>query len=289
VSARDFVKYQALGNDYLVLEPEVFAGLELPAGIRDICDRHRGPGSDGILVDARTGEGSYALRIFNPDGSEAEKSGNGLRIFARHLFETEPGHPAVFEIATAGGVARATILDETASSIRVDMGSPDFALASLGIPPAGEAEAEIVDERTTFGGKNCRISCVSMGNPHCVVRDTAVDEATARRIGPLVENSRRFPKRINVQFLEVVSRGEIRIEIWERGAGYTLASGSSSCAAAAVARRLGLVDERVRVLMPGGALEVEFEEGKALMTGPVEKVYEGSFAPELRRRLGLPC
>ena len=210
MSVRDFVKYQALGNDYLVLEPEVFAGLGLPGGIRDICDRHRGPGSDGILVDARTGEGGFALRIFNPDGSEAEKSGNGLRIFARHLFENEPGCPRVFEIATAGGRVRATILDEAASSIRIDMGRPDFDLASLGIPPSEGSGAGIVDERTSFGGESCRITCVSMGNPHCVVRDTRVDEATARRIGPLVENSRRFPKRINVQFLEVLSRGIAR-------------------------------------------------------------------------------
>ena len=278
----DFHKYEALGNDYLVIRPGLLGDNPEPAAIRAICDRNRGAGSDGILLGSTGPDGSLFLRIFNPDGSEAEKSGNGLRIYARYVFETLPEHPREFPISTKGGLGRASILADAGNLVRIDMGKPDFATGPHGAPGK-------LDEAAIFAGERCSITCVSMGNPHCVVRGLPVDAATARRVGPFVENAPRFPKRTNVQFLEVVSRDEIRIEIWERGAGYTLASGSSSCAAAAVARRLGLVGEVVRVRMPGGTIEIEFKNDNALMTGPVEKVYEGVFSREFLARIGLPC
>lgn len=304
-----FFKYQALGNDYLVIDASIFGGDAFsgratgkgdPLGesqalpslrptLRAICDRHFGPGGDGILVgydldkasgdaddDAR--EGTFALRIFNPDGSEAEKSGNGLRIFARHIFETKPGHPRRFSIATKGGLAAISILADDGSLVAVDMGIPDFG-----------GKGEIIDMAAEFDGQTVLMSRVSMGNPHCVLRGIPVDEPTARRLGPIVEHDPRFPKRTNVQLLEVLARDEIRIEIWERGAGYTLSSGSSSCAAAAVARRLGLVDDSLRVATPGGSLSVDFVEGRARLTGPVGKVCEGSFSPEFAGAWGLAC
>ncbi|MEI6875504.1 MAG: diaminopimelate epimerase, partial [Spirochaetota bacterium] len=221
--ARHFTKYQALGNDYLVVEAGLFGADPDPEAVRAICDRNRGPGSDGILLGGRTAGGILELRIFNPDGSEAEKSGNGLRIFARHIFETTASHPREFPIMTRGGEGFASILADDGSIVRVDMGVPDFSTGRIG------DGRETVDQDAVFGGAKCRITCVSMGNPHCVVTGLAVDATTARRVGPLVENAPRFPKRTNVQFLEVLSRASIRIEIWERGAGYTLASGSSSC------------------------------------------------------------
>lgn len=306
-----FIKYQALGNDYLVIDAGIFgsgvfadhaadkgypfgespAALSLRPTLRAICDRHFGIGGDGILVGEGLGldksgvdssgdadEETFVLRIFNPDGSEAEKSGNGLRIFARHVFETNPRHPRRFSIATKGGLAGISILADDGSLVRVDMGMPDFG-----------GEGEIIDMAAEFDGRPVLMSRVSMGNPHCVLRGLLVDESNARRIGPIVETDPRFPNRTNVQLLEVLARDEIRIEIWERGAGYTLSSGSSSCAAAAVARRLGLVDDSLRVSTPGGVLSVDFIEGRALLTGPVGKVCEGAFSPEFAVAWGLAC
>ena len=305
-----FSKYQALGNDYLVVDSRIFGsgGIDdlsverdhpflgspvahpFPGVLRAICDRHFGPGGDGILVgeglgrDDASGDahiaasgGIFGLRIFNPDGGEAEKSGNGLRIFARHIFETNPMHPRSFSIATKGGLAAISILADDGSLVRVDMGRPDF------------GGMEDIDMPAEFDGQSVLMSRVSMGNPHCVLRGLPVDESTARRVGPIVENDPLFPNRTNVQFLEVLERDEIRIEIWERGAGYTLSSGSSSCAAAAVARRLGLVDDRLRVQTPGGVLQVEFVDECAQLTGPVEKVCEGAFSAEFACTWGLAC
>ena len=291
--AAHFSKYQALGNDYLVLHENDQCPVPSPAALRAMCDRHSGQGSDGVLVETEglvvseggaesVGAGpalrSFGLRIFNPDGSEAEKSGNGLRIFARHIFETRPEHPRRFAITTKGGLAAVAILADDGSLVRVDMGRPEFDLGG-----------ETLDREATFGGQSVLMSLVSMGNPHCVLRGLPVDEATARRVGPIVEGDHLFPSKTNVQLLEIVARDEIRIEIWERGAGYTLSSGSSSCAAAAVARRLGLVGEALRVRCPGGVLRVEFVDERAFLTGPVEKVCEGDFAPEFLRKCGLPC
>ena len=268
----DFRKYHGLGNDYLVIDPADFALKPTPGAVQAICDRNRGAGSDGILWGPLPGEGP-TLRIFNPDGSEAEKSGNGLRIFAWYLFERGLRGPE-FPLRTAGGDVRAWILEP--GLIRMDMGEPHFQAPSGG---------ELIERELDIGGEQARITFVSMGNPHCVVTGLPLSEALARRLGPLVEKDPLFPARTNVQFLEVLGEREIRIEIWERGAGYTLASGSSSCAAAAAARRLGRVGDEVTVRMPGGFLQVRFEGGKALLTGPVEKAFEGTFAPELVERI----
>ena len=164
----------------------------------------------------------------------------------------------------------------------VMMGAPRFD-ARIAAPAAGLDE--IVDREFAFGTDRCRITFVSMGNPHCVVTGMAPSEALACRLGPVIERSPMFPAKTNVQFLQVLSRSEILIEIWERGAGYTLASGSSSCGAAAAARKLGLVDDEVTVHMPGGVLQVTFAGGSAHLVGPVEKVMEGSFADDLLARI----
>jgi diaminopimelate epimerase len=162
------------------------------------------------------------------------------------------------------------------------MGAPSFD-ARAAAPGAGTAE--MVDREFDFGTDRCRITYVSMGNPHCVVTGLPLSEALACRLGPVIERSPLFPAKTNVQFLQVLSRSEIMIEIWERGAGYTLASGSSSCGAAAAARRMGLVDDEVTVHMPGGVLQVTFAGGSAHLVGPVEKVMEGSFAEDLVARI----
>jgi diaminopimelate epimerase len=281
----DFYKYHGLGNDYLVINPAEFPLDPSPGAVRAICDRHYGAGSDGILLGplAEPGQDRLTLRIFNPDGSEAEKSGNGLRIFAWFLYEHGFVDAAPFPIRTKGGRVLAQIVDPAAKVVRVDMGAPSFD-ARAAAP--GSGLAEIVDREQDFGADHCRITFVSMGNPHCVVTGLPLSEALACRLGPVIERSPLFPARTNVQFLQVLSRSEIMIEIWERGASYTLASGSSSCGAAAAARRMGLVDDEVTVHMPGGVLQVSFANGSAHLQGPVEKVMEGNFAGDLLDRIG---
>jgi diaminopimelate epimerase len=280
-----FHKYHGLGNDYIVVDPAEFPLDPAPAAVRAICDRHYGAGSDGILLGplaSPSDQDRLTLRIFNPDGSEAEKSGNGLRIFAWYLYEHGIVDAAPFPLRTKGGRVLAQIADPAAKVVRVDMGAPRFDARAAA--PAAHLD-EIVDREYPFGDQRCHITFVSMGNPHCVVTGLPISEALACSLGPRIERSPLFPARTNVQFLQVLSRSEIMIEIWERGAGYTLASGSSSCAAAAAARKLGLVDDQVTVHMPGGVLQVTFAGGSAHLEGPVEKVIEGTFADDLVARI----
>ncbi|MEI2689558.1 MAG: diaminopimelate epimerase [Anaerolineae bacterium] len=195
---------------------------------------------------------SFGLRIFNPDGSEAEKSGNGLRIFARYLWDRGLVDERPFSVATAGGLVTAQV-ESGGRMATVAMGRVSF--DSQEIPVAGPRR-EALNETLHAGDTALRCCAATLGNPHCVVLREEVSAADAQRLGPLIETDARFPRRTNVQFMQVLDRGRVRIEIWERGAGYTLASGSSACAAAAVAHRLGLCDAQVTVSMPGGRLEV---------------------------------
>ncbi|HKO89871.1 MAG TPA: diaminopimelate epimerase [Polyangiaceae bacterium] len=273
-----FAKYHGLGNDYLVIEPGALGG-EDPVRLAPLfCHRNYGIGSDGVLLGPLpSSRADFALRIINPDGSEAEKSGNGLRIFARYLWDTRRVGDAPFVIETKGGLAEARVLPE-AQLVRMGMGQASFDSQVVGI--AG-ARREVVAEEMEFAGKKLRCSGVSVGNPHCVISGVAVTEAEARALGPIVENDPRFLGRTNVQLLRVLDRANIEIQIWERGAGYTLASGSSASAAACAARRLGLCDGDVTVHMPGGQLAVEIDEQyRVTQTGPASKVAEGLLARE---------
>jgi diaminopimelate epimerase len=279
-----FAKYHGLGNDYLVIDPNV-SPLDLtPEAIRLICHRHFGVGADGILSGPIKDGKTLKVRIFNPDGSEAEKSGNGLRIFARYLFEHQYVPSGTFSIQTIGGRVRVHIQDQEAASIQIEMGKVTF--RSTEIPVAGP-DREVVAEAVQIGGQRYQVTCLSIGNPHCVIPLDQVGEAEARHLGPLVENHLLFPHRINMQLMRVLDRHTIDIRIWERGAGYTLASGSSSCAAAAAALRLGLVDSPITVRMPGGELLIEIGGGGLVqMTGPVEGIMTGTLLPDLVSRLG---
>lgn len=275
-----FSKYHALGNDYVVIDPKDHPDVFSKSEIVRMCHRNYGIGSDGILwgpLPARDGA-PFALRIFNPDGSEAQKSGNGLRIFCRYLFDQRLVQHAPFQVHTQGGVVEATV-HAGGRSVTVEMGRVSF--DSTKIPVAGAAR-EVIRETLTVGGETLTITAASIGNPHCVVERPATTTADVHRLGPLIETNAMFPERTNVQFLTVRDRSNIAIEIWERGAGYTLASGSSSSAAAAVAHRLGLVDNAVTVHMPGGRIEIKIAENYAItMTGAVSKVADGVLATEM--------
>jgi diaminopimelate epimerase len=265
-----FHRYHALGNDYLVVRASDCEVPLTPALSQRICHRNFGIGSDGILVhEDREPGATFRLRIINPDGSEAEKSGNGLRIFARYLWDSKLVTAAPFDVDTAGG--RVTcVVSQQGRLVTVDMGMVSF--DSTVIPVRGEPR-EVLNEELAVNGSTIRFCAATVGNPHCVVTNLPSTEDAARAFGPLLETNPLFPNRTNVQLLRVVDRSTISIEIWERGAGYTLASGSSSSAAAAVAHRLGLVDSHVTVRMPGGTIRIEIGSDFSIrMEGPVTRV-----------------
>jgi diaminopimelate epimerase len=275
----NFHKYHALGNDYIILDPADVPAVPAAEQIHTICHRNFGIGSDGILYGPlKTDRADFALRIFNPDGSEAEKSGNGLRIFARYLWDRKKVTKRPFTVSTPGGIVTAQLVRD-GSSVTVEMGKVCFNSAE--IPVAGPPR-EVINETIEIDGRNITFCAATIGNPHCVILSDDISDAQARRFGPVIERDSRFPNRTNVQFMKVLDRSNIRIEIWERGAGYTLASGSSSCAAAAVARRLGLCDSNIAVHMPGGQIEIVVSDDfSARMTGPVTKVADGAISDEI--------
>jgi diaminopimelate epimerase len=252
------VKYEALGNDYLVAdEPATFAAvLGLAVGL---CDRHRGVGSDGVLL---LEPGARTVRIINPDGSEAERSGNGLRIAAAHLVLSH-GAPESFVLMTPAGESAVRVMDVEGGVVMTEL--------NLGVPRVGRRER--LDELAVEG------IAVDVGNPHFVVLEDAVTPERVRELGPLVERHPRFPRRTNVQLMEPVPDG-IRIEIWERGAGYTLASGTSAAAAAAAAMALGVAGEQLAVEMPGGHLGVRRGPGGSLLQiGSARRVFVADVDP----------
>jgi diaminopimelate epimerase len=283
-----FDKYQALGNDYLVLaEPGLAAAAEA-AWARALCDRHFGVGADGLLLQRR--DRPFALRILNPDGSEAEKSGNGLRIFARWLFDAGRVAHDPFQLETAAGPVACRV-GAGAREIEVEMGQVSF--RSEDVPVAG-APREVLREPLELEGEHVVFSAATLGNPHCVVEREQLLEEDCLRLGPRLERHPLFPNRTNVQLLRVLDPQHLEIEIWERGAGRTLASGSSSCAAAAVARRLGLCGPSVRVRMAGGVLDVYIAEDFSLrLAGPASPVLDGrlgaALQPERWRVVGPPA
>ncbi|MDT8307333.1 MAG: diaminopimelate decarboxylase [Anaerolineae bacterium] len=258
-------KYHVNGNDYILASLADLRRVPEAEEIRQLCDRHRGFGSDGLLLDTSTPEDGFSLRIFNPDGSEAEKSGNGLSMFTRYLWETGRTGSEPAAISTKGGLVTACY-EPDGRRVTLQIGRARFSAGG----------GELAPETMTLDGQSFRYCAVDLGNPHCVVLRDELSEAETRRWGPLFENAPRFPQRTNVQFMVVRDRANIAIEIWERGAGYTLASGSSSSAAAAVAHALGLCDETVRVHTPGGSVTVAIDAGgEIILTTTVTKVWQG--------------
>jgi diaminopimelate epimerase len=281
----DYVKSHALGNDYLVIDPRRLGVRLTPAAVRLICHRNLGVGSDGILTLARSRRAMWGLRIFNPDGSEAEKSGNGIRIFAKFLWDHGYTRRRAFTIDTRGGVVSAALAigSGRVRSITVEMGRATFRSAAI---PVSGPEREVVDEPLTVDGEALEITAVSVGNPHCVVFVDDPERVNLPRLGRALETHALFPHRTNVQFVRVDSPGRVTIRIWERGAGETMASGSSASAVAAACVRRGLTGRRIAVHSPGGVLRVEVSRDYALrLTGPVEEICRGTLSRDLLVRL----
>jgi len=264
------IKYEALGNDYLVLDlPGPLD--DLVAVLPELCDRHRGLGSDGLLAFDPV---AMSVRIFNPDRSEAQKSGNGLRITAAHaVLEHQAGD--AFDLRTTDRANAVRVLARNGAEIvtELDIGRPSFRAKDL--PANFPGEPEHVDLDTPAG--RVQAVLVSVGNPHCVVFGQPVTRERCVELGPHLEVHPAFPERTNVQLCEVVDRAHVHAEIWERGAGYTLASGTSASAVAAACMRRDLVDADVTVQMPGGDLRLHREaNGNLIQSGPARRVYRAT-------------
>ena len=268
----NFEKYHALGNDYLVYDPRETNHSFTQAETIRICHRNFGLGSDGILVGPLpSDQADFGLQILNPDGSEAEKSGNGLRIFARYLRDAKLVTTAPFTVETLGGIVTCEV-SEDMCQISVEMGQVSFHSDIVPISVDGSPR-EVLNEPIGLSDTTLHFYGATIGNPHCVVPMENVTSSLAHQYGSELENHKIFPNRTNVQLLQILDRNRIKIEIWERGAGYTLASGSSSSAAGAVARKMGACDEDITVEMPGGQIQLHIDDQfNVLMKGPATRV-----------------
>lgn len=278
-----FVKSHGLGNCYIVIDSDKIDFELTDERVIRICDLHFGVGSNGILLKAPSKIADFGLKIYNTDASIAENCGNGLRIFSKFLHDYGYLSSDKFTVDILGRLIHCEILEKNAAGkaikVRVDMGKANFVAKQV---PVNFPKEECINEPVTFGGKEFRINCVSVGNPHCVVFRDELNQEELLKYGPIIETDKMFPNRTNVQFAHVVNRNLVEIKIWERGVGNTLASGSSSCAVASAMRKNNLVDKDVTIRMPGGELQISIdEEWNIKMTGPVEEICSGVFCKEM--------
>ncbi|MFC1494373.1 diaminopimelate epimerase [Thermodesulfobacteriota bacterium] len=275
-----YSKYHALGNDYIVIDPKDIPNGQLDSDqIVRVCHRNYGIGSDGLLLGPLPStECDFGLRIFNPDGGEAEKSGNGLRIFSRFLWDNKQVGEDPFSVFTIGGHVISQV-SKNGRTVKVEMGKAEF--ISNKIPVSGPSR-EVLNEKTIIDDEEIEINAVSVGNPHCIILDNTLSLERVKTLGPKIENHSLFPNRVNVQFMKILDKQNIQIEIWERGAGYTLASGSSSSASAAMAFKLGYCDSNIYVHLPGGIIDINISNDFFItMTGGVTKVADGDISDEV--------
>ena len=271
-----FVKLQATGNDFVMVDARRLKRSWSPLA-KAMCHRRLGIGSDGLILLLNSSKADWRMRMFNPDGSEAEACGNGLRCFARYAIEAGLAAPdKVLKVETAGGLKNITPL-EGASRFRVDMGLPRFRPEEIPLAPQIEA-APVLDFPLKIRGRKLLVSFVSMGNPHAVCFMDDVEAFPLGEAGPVVENHDMFPRRINFEIARVLSRRAVKVRVWERGAGETLSCGTGACAVAVAARLHGYVGDRVQLELPGGKLNVEWDgKGQVHLSGPAESVFTGEW------------
>lgn len=260
-----FIKMHGAGNDFVVIDARAQDVSDQDPGIlaRKLCDRHFGIGADGLIFVLPSKKADYRMRIFNPDGSEPEMCGNGIRCFSRYVYESSGGKKEVFSVETLAGIKVPTIIAEDGAfmGVEVDMGVP--------------AE-EGINEDLIIDGHSFKMNKISMGNPHCVIFVKNLSDIDLPQLGPIIENLPQFPNRTNVEFTQVLGRNEIEVKVWERGAGITLACGTGACAAAVAAILNNLTEKKVIVHLPGGDLGIEWSaDGHVIMRGPAETVFEG--------------
>ena len=273
-----FIKSHGLGNDYIVIDGKDTGYSLTKSQIKKICHRNYGIGSDGVLMLCKSNIADHGLKIFNPDGSQAEKSGNGLRIFSAYLYEYKKiKRNKKITIETQGGLTASEFVKEIGRKkyIKVEMGEAIFEQKKIPVK-VKSSDQFCINKVIKLGNKKFIFNCVSVGNPHCVIFSNKISPDITKNYGSKIEVHNYFPNRINVQFAKIINRATVQLEIWERGAGYTLASGSSSCAVVSVGFKLGLLNNKVKVKMPGGILKISIDDKYQLeMEGPVEKICEG--------------
>lgn len=284
-----FIKYHGAGNDFVVVDARA-SQLEWSLLASKLCDRHFGVGADGTILVAPSTGPALKMRMFNPDGSEAEACGNGLRCFVKFVVEHGLAETAVFDVETLGGTRHVTALRDEKGSVsaaEVSMGVPRFEPAEIPARLPGR-KGPVHGLSISAGGLEVSVSLVSMGNPHAVAFVTEdVGSYPLRTVGPAMETDEVFPARVNFEVARVVGRQDIEARVWERGAGETLACGSGACAIAVAARLLGYCDRQVSVHLPGGVLAVTLPEGDEdiLLRGPVEQVFVGDWPDRHQRSI----
>ena len=269
-----FWKMHGLGNDFIVVDNRnsTISETEMAGLARRLCERRLSVGADGLLLVSNSAGADLKMRVFNADGSEAEMCGNGIRCFAKYCYENGIVGKKELAVETLAGVKQVwlSVENEAVKAVRVNMGTPSWERSR--IPMQGQGTC--INEDLRVDEENYKVTCLSMGNPHCVIFVENVYECPVEYIGPLVENHEAFPKRTNVEFVQVMGKNELKVRVWERGCGETLACGTGACAAAVAANRLGKVGNKVKVHLAGGDLQVDIAQN-VFMTGPTEKVFEG--------------
>ena len=276
--AFSFTKWQGCGNDFVLVNgfSERLDEEDLGALAQKICDRHYGIGADGLILVLPSKAADFRMRILNADGSEAEMCGNGIRCFAGVVHDEGVSDKEEFTVETGAGilVPRLQLADGKLQGVRVDMGEPT--LAGDRIPVLGFGAAHVVEQPIEAGGEKLSMTCVSMGNPHCVIFVEDAEAVPIERIGPLLERHEAFPKKTNVEFAAVLDASHIRMRVWERGAAVTLACGTGSCATLVAAALTGRTERAAEMQLDGGRLQIEWaEDNHVYMTGPAEKVFAG--------------
>ncbi len=285
-----FTKLHGTGNDFILLDARARTA-DWPRLSARLCDRHFGIGADGLILVLPSQRADFRMRIFNPDGSEAEMCGNGIRCFAKFVREellAEPGRAAL-TVETQAGVRQLQLeaRDGQIEHVRVAMGAPEFqpqrvplALPQGAVPSAGRgAEGPVLDYPVTVAGHSLRLTCLSLGNPHAVhFQDAPVADFPLKEVGPQVEHLPLFPQRVNFEVVRVRGRTRLDVAVWERGAGPTLACGTGACAAMVAARLHGWVDDVVEAELPGGPLRITWPgRGEVMLEGPVARVFTGTW------------
>ena len=277
----EFVKYHGLGNDFILVDNRASSEPCLtPGQAIELCDRHFGIGADGVIFALPGRDGTdYTMRIFNSDGSEPEMCGNGIRCLGRFLADLETADTGVakqkYLIHTLAGVMTPKL--EANGQVTVDMGMPHLLAAEIPTTLA-VGDQRVIDQPLEVVDRTWQVTCVSMGNPHCI---TFVDDVAAiplEQIGPQFEHHAVFPQRINTEFIQVVRSDYLKMRVWERGAGITLACGTGACASLVAGVLTGRCDRRATIELPGGCLEIEWTiDNRIYMTGPATRVFSGTF------------
>ena len=273
----EFTKYHGLGNDFILVDNRHSSEPVLtPEEAVVLCDRHFGIGADGVIFALPAQNGTdYTMRIFNSDGSEPEMCGNGIRCLAKFIADLEGSDAKTeYRIHTGAGV----IITELRSDgqVKVDMGVPRLLAAEIPTTLAAP-DAKVIDVSIEVADKSWSVTCVSMGNPHCITFVEDVSAIALETVGPQFEHHQAFPQRTNTEFIQVIRRDYVKMRVWERGAGVTLACGTGACAAVVAGVLTGKCDRATSVELPGGVLEIEWAEvsGRIYMTGPAQQVFTG--------------